>query len=136
MDDETKIEEKMVYGVAFDVKEDLLSNMKFIKDIVMKATEKGNMHLVEMISKKFKLGGGVSVVAIVEESHIAIHTWPEHKYAVVDVVTCGDQSDPIAAYDYIIEKLNPAKYTKHIALGAKEKYICDNDILNPESLVE
>jgi S-adenosylmethionine decarboxylase len=72
-----------------------------------------------MITKKFGTGG-VSVVALIEESHIAIHTWPEYKYAVIDVVTCGEQSDPVSAYDYIIEKLNPQRFTKHVALGAEK----------------
>lgn len=37
---------------------------------------------------------GVTGVAIVSESHIVIHTWPELGYAAVDVFTCGDQRNP------------------------------------------
>lgn len=32
---------------------------------------------------------GVSGVVVIEESHLSIHTWPEHKYAAVDFYTCG-----------------------------------------------
>lgn len=33
---------------------------------------------------------GVSGVVVIEESHLSIHTWPEHGYAAVDFFTCGD----------------------------------------------
>ncbi len=35
---------------------------------------------------------GVTGVVIIAESHICIHTWPEHSYAAVDIFTCGDTS--------------------------------------------
>lgn len=37
---------------------------------------------------------GVTGVAILSESHMMIHTWPEHGYAAVDVFTCGHHTDP------------------------------------------
>ncbi|MCA9537392.1 MAG: adenosylmethionine decarboxylase [Myxococcales bacterium] len=39
---------------------------------------------------------GVTGVVVIEESHLSIHTWPEHGYAAIDVYTCGD-CDPEAA---------------------------------------
>ena len=44
---------------------------------------------------------GVSGVVVVEESHLSIHTWPEHGYAAVDFFTCGDTVDPYKAYEYL-----------------------------------
>ena len=41
---------------------------------------------------------GVSGVVVIHESHLSIHTWPEHGFAAVDLFTCGDTSDPWAAY--------------------------------------
>ena len=40
---------------------------------------------------------GVTGMAIVSESHLVIHTWPEYGYAAVDVFTCGAPRDPEAA---------------------------------------
>jgi len=40
---------------------------------------------------------GVTGVAVLAESHITIHTWPEYDYAAVDVFTCGDGADPTVA---------------------------------------
>jgi len=33
---------------------------------------------------------GVSGVVVIQESHLTIHTWPEHGYAAVDIFTCGE----------------------------------------------
>ena len=43
---------------------------------------------------------GVSGVVVIEESHISIHTWPEHGYAAVDFYTCG-QADPEVANELL-----------------------------------
>ncbi len=48
---------------------------------------------------------GVSGVIIIAESHISIHTWPEHNYAAVDIFTCGDIIDPKSAIKPLIERL-------------------------------
>ena len=42
---------------------------------------------------------GVSVVVVIAESHLTIHTWPEYGYAAADVFTCGDSlsADEITA---------------------------------------
>jgi S-adenosylmethionine decarboxylase proenzyme len=48
---------------------------------------------------------GVSGVVIIAESHISIHTWPEHNYAAVDVFTCGDVIEPKDAIKPLVEKL-------------------------------
>jgi S-adenosylmethionine decarboxylase len=45
---------------------------------------------------------GVTGVAILSESHITIHTWPEYGYAAVDVFTCGEDSEPRAAIPVLL----------------------------------
>ena len=48
---------------------------------------------------------GISGVVVIAESHISIHTWPEHRYAAIDVFTCGDSVDPWGVPRYLQEKL-------------------------------
>jgi S-adenosylmethionine decarboxylase len=48
---------------------------------------------------------GVSGVVNIAESHISIHTWPEYRYAAVDVFTCGDNVSPEKAARLIAGKL-------------------------------
>jgi len=45
----------------------------------------------------FGTGMGVTGVLLLRESHISIHTWPEHAYAAVDIFMCGDAQPEIAA---------------------------------------
>ncbi|OGG48201.1 MAG: S-adenosylmethionine decarboxylase proenzyme [Candidatus Handelsmanbacteria bacterium RIFCSPLOWO2_12_FULL_64_10] len=52
---------------------------------------------------------GVTGVAIVAESHIMIHTWPEHGYAAIDVFTCGRERDLQAAIDTVREHFTPER---------------------------
>ena len=42
---------------------------------------------------------GVTGIVVIQESHLSIHTWPEHLYAAVDVFTCGSSVDPWRAYE-------------------------------------
>ena len=40
----------------------------------------------------------------ISESHLCVHTWPEYRYAAVDVFTCGQTFDPNRVADLLIEK--------------------------------
>lgn len=46
-------------------------------------------------------GGGVTGMVLLQESHISVHTWPEHGFAAVDVFMCGGArpADAIAAIE-------------------------------------
>lgn len=52
---------------------------------------------------------GVTGVAVLAESHLSIHTWPEHGYVAADVFTCGDTAEPKAA----VEVLRAAFQAEH-----------------------
>jgi len=54
---------------------------------------------------------GVSGVVNIAESHISIHTWPEYRYAAVDVFTCGDNAEPEQAAKLIVEKLEAQNHS-------------------------
>lgn len=50
---------------------------------------------------------GVSGVAVIAESHISVHTWPELGYAAVDVFTCGDKAIPEEALAVLKDLFRP-----------------------------
>ncbi len=54
---------------------------------------------------------GVTGFALLAESHISIHTWPEEGRAVCDVFTCGDHTSPEAAMNFIKKDLSPKSVT-------------------------
>ena len=50
--------------------------------------------------------GGISGVLVLAESHISIHTWPEHEFAALDIFMCG-QCDPYKAIEKLREAFTP-----------------------------
>lgn len=53
---------------------------------------------------------GVSGVVVIQESHLAIHTWPEYGYAAVDLFTCGDM-DAWISFDHLRECFGSKSYS-------------------------
>ncbi|MFN3804399.1 MAG: adenosylmethionine decarboxylase [Pyrobaculum sp.] len=104
---------KHVYGELYGVDEAALQDVEKLRKVVIEAAHIANMHLVEINSWRFTGGDkeGVSVIALVLESHMAIHTWPRYNFATVDVYTCGEYSDPMAAFRYIVSQLSPRRFT-------------------------
>ncbi|WP_332629104.1 adenosylmethionine decarboxylase [Halalkalibacter flavus] len=81
-----------------------LNNMGFIEQLFVDAALKSGAEVREVAFSKFA-PQGVSGVVIISESHLTIHSFPEHGYASVDVYTCGDL-DPNVAANYIAELLH------------------------------
>ncbi|MCE4619842.1 MAG: adenosylmethionine decarboxylase [Desulfurococcales archaeon] len=105
---EAKVVGRHVYGNLLNCNNrEALRSPELLEGIVREAAEIGNMTVLDV--KSWKIGEGVSVVAIILESHITIHTWPEYGFATVDVYSCGSHTDPHAAFNYIVEKLQPEK---------------------------
>ena len=59
----------------------------------------------------FGAGHGVTGVAVLAESHISIHTWPEHRYAAIDIFLCGVRHDITRALDVIAAELQSSRVT-------------------------
>jgi spermidine synthase len=53
---------------------------------------------------------GVSGVVVIQESHLAIHTWPEYGYAAVDLFTCGEM-DAWISFDFLKECFGAKSYS-------------------------
>ena len=81
-----------------------LNDLKFIEEAMTEAAKESKSTIVQVVFHKFS-PHGVSGVVVVAESHLAIHTWPEHGYAAVDLFTCGEETDPWAAFYYLSDKL-------------------------------
>jgi len=64
---------------------------------------------------------GVSGVVVIQESHLSIHTWPEHGFAAVDIFTCGDEMDPSVACGSIVRALQADRCeTQELTRGRPE----------------
>uniref|UniRef100_A0A7C4EPR2 S-adenosylmethionine decarboxylase proenzyme n=1 Tax=Thermodesulfovibrio aggregans TaxID=86166 RepID=A0A7C4EPR2_9BACT len=82
----------------------ILEDLESVQTILVNAAKKANATIINVNFHKFS-PFGVSGVVVIAESHLAIHTWPEYKFAAVDVFTCGDTIKPEVAAQYIIEAL-------------------------------
>jgi S-adenosylmethionine decarboxylase len=113
---ESKIIGKHVYGNLYGCDANVMSDENSLKNIIIKAAKIAKMTIWD--TKVWKFGGekgGLSALALILESHIAIHTWSQLNYCTVDVFTCGNNSAPDLAFEYIVSKLMPKSITMHTA---------------------
>lgn len=67
-----------------------LDDLKHIENTLKRCVEVAGATLLHIHLHHFTPNGGVSGVAVLSESHISIHSWPEADYAALDVFMCGD----------------------------------------------
>ncbi|MGY8663501.1 adenosylmethionine decarboxylase [Bradyrhizobium sp. UFLA05-109] len=78
------------------------------EDAIRKAVRAASATLLHLHVHEFSPGHGVSAIALLAESHITLHTWPERSYAAADVFVCGN-SDPASAVPVLVEAFQPEK---------------------------
>jgi S-adenosylmethionine decarboxylase len=68
---------------------------------------------------------GISGIAVIAESHISIHTWPEYGYAAIDVFTCGKNVEPYNAIDVVKKFFDPKRITlNEVKRGITVEELC------------
>jgi len=72
--------------------EAILNDGKYLEESVVGIIRGAGMHMLSVDMHQLE-PQGVSVVAAISESHLTIHTWPEHGTALIDLFTCGDGTD-------------------------------------------
>ena len=97
----------------FDCDQTKLNDEAFIRTTITAATKIAGATLINLITHKFK-PQGVTGLALLAESHISIHTWPEKGYGAVDIFTCGDHTMPERACDVFIKACLAGKYNLRI----------------------
>ena len=70
-----------------------LNDEAFIRTTITSSVKISGATLINLVTHSFK-PQGVTGLALLAESHISIHTWPEIGYAAIDVFTCGDHTMP------------------------------------------
>ena len=66
-----------------------LDDLEWVKRTLVDAARAAGATIVQTVFHKFA-PWGISGVVVIAESHLAIHIWPENRYAAVDVFTCGE----------------------------------------------
>jgi len=90
-----------------------LNDESFLRCTLNRAAKLAKATVLNLISNKFE-PQGVTAIALLAESHISIHTWPESNYSAVDIFTCGQDMMPELASQYLIEALNAAEHSLRV----------------------
>ena len=87
-----------------------LNDESFLRCTLNRAAKLAKATVLNLISNKFE-PQGVTAIALLAESHISIHTWPESNYSAVDIFTCGPNMLPELASEYLIEALKAEEHS-------------------------
>ena len=94
-----------LYGCDYEK----LNDESFLRCSLNRAAKLAKATVLNLISNKFE-PQGVTAIALLAESHISIHTWPESHYSAVDIFTCGQNMKPELASQYLIETLKAEEH--------------------------
>lgn len=81
---------------------EILKNSERVKNAMLSAAKECGATIIDSSFREFS-PFGISGVVVIAESHLTIHTWPEYRYAAVDIFTCGDIIKPEIAASHLIE---------------------------------
>ena len=84
----------------------LLNDLDYISNICIEAVKRAGATFVSIQTKKFE-PQGLTVLILLEESHLTYHSYPEKQFAAINCYTCGTNTKPDKAIDFIIEQLKP-----------------------------
>lgn len=85
-----------------------LDNLQVMEKALREAVKKAKATLLHIHLHHFTPNGGISGVAVLAESHISVHSWPERNYAAFDVFMCGD-AQPEKAIDVLKAAFSPSE---------------------------
>ena len=86
----------------YDCDYEKLNDESFLRCTLNNAAKIANATVLNLISNKFE-PQGVTAIALLAESHLSIHTWPEAQYSAVDIFTCGQNMKPDISCKYLIQ---------------------------------
>ncbi len=92
----------------FDCDAEAITSLELVKSAMIEAAKRAQATIVDVVFHEFN-PFGISGVVVIAESHLAIHTWPEYRYAAVDVFSCGDVLQPQVAVDYLVEQFGAGR---------------------------
>ena len=90
-----------------------LNDESFLRCVLNRAAKLANATVLNLISNKFE-PQGVTAIALLAESHISIHTWPESNYSAVDIFTCGRNMLPELVSQYLIAALQAEEHSMRV----------------------
>ena len=93
-----------MYGCIFKT----LDDVDFVKETMLAAVKEGNMTLLNFTCHKFE-PQGLTILALLAEGHMSVHTYPTMSYTAVDIFTIGEQSSPNQSIRVLKQSFKPEK---------------------------
>ena len=87
-----------------------LDDVASIEALLLRAADDAGATVVSRSFHRFA-PHGISGMLLIAESHLVVHTWPEHQYCAFDIFTCGTTLDAEAAIDTVRLGLQAGQYT-------------------------
>jgi len=118
------------YQLMLDLKgcdKTLLDDLLYIKECMLEAASEIGATVVGETFHQFSPQGVTGVISIAE-SHLSIHTWPEHGYAAIDIFTCGTVVKPHKAAQKLMRSLN----CRDRSVTEMRRGIVINSVVNPK----
>ena len=88
---------------------DQLDDLELMERAMREAVEAAKATLLHIHLHHFTPNGGISGVAVLAESHISVHTWPERQFAAFDIFMCGD-AKPELAVEVLRTHFHPGQF--------------------------
>lgn len=98
----------------------MLNNTVFLLKIANNIVELSGNTVVDIARHSFK-PEGATLVLLLAESHLSIHTYPESKYVSIDIHCCGDKTNPNNALDYIYNTFRPKMIKTAVCMRGMQK---------------
>ncbi len=90
----------------WDCDKEILNDARKIKEIVQRAASEAKATVIDTMCHEFD-PPGVTCMALLAESHLSVHTWPEQGYVAADIFTCGHSADPQPGAEYLLRAFKP-----------------------------
>ena len=88
----------------YDCDPEILDDYEGLEELLVTALQMANATILRIIGEQFE-PQGVTLLALLTESHASIHTWPEIGYCAIDLYTCGDTTQTHKAAEFLKHKL-------------------------------
>lgn len=110
-----------------------LDDVVLVERLVREACAEVGATVLQVVAHRYA-PQGVTATAVIAESHLSVHTWPEHGYAAADVFTCGDL-DPRLAFVHLRDGLAASQTRMRVVLRGLDAHLPPGEDVVPEDVL-